>query len=119
MELTHEMLEKAKNTKSAEELMNLAKENDFALAEEEAKAYFKQIHKTGEMSDDELNNVAGGGCYKKDGYLPIGNGCDFYEENPDESGVKGICGTCKYCDKKHGTLGQPLRCIHPSHRRDD
>ena len=45
------------------EMIALAKENGMELTEESAKAYFEQLNpKTGEVSDDELNNVAGGGC---------------------------------------------------------
>ncbi len=61
-----ELLEKAKQANSPEELLALAKENDYDLDEEGAKAYFEQLHKTGELSDDELDNVAGGGCYNGD-----------------------------------------------------
>ena len=63
MELSEELIAKAKGTKTPEELAALAKESSIDLTEEEAKAYFEQLHpKTGELSDDELNNVAGGGC---------------------------------------------------------
>ena len=40
----------------------LAKENGIELTEEEAQAYFAQLNKSGELSDDELDAVAGGGC---------------------------------------------------------
>lgn len=61
--LTHEMIEKAKTAKTAEELMALAKENGVELTDEEATAYFTQLNPTtGELADDELDNVAGGGC---------------------------------------------------------
>ncbi len=56
------LLEKAKQANSPEELLALAKENGYPLDEEGAKAYFEKIHKSGELSDDELDNVAGGGC---------------------------------------------------------
>lgn len=37
------------------------------MTEESAKAYFDLLHpKTGEMSDDELDNVSGGGCRGND-----------------------------------------------------
>ena len=63
MELTKELVAKAKEAKTPEELMALAKENGMELTEESAKAYFEAIHpEAGELSDDELNNVAGGGC---------------------------------------------------------
>ncbi len=60
--ITPELIEKAKQAKTPEELIALAKENGEELTEESAKAYFDQFHKTGELNDDELDNVAGGGC---------------------------------------------------------
>ena len=62
MELSKELLEKAKEAKSAEELLTLAKENGAEITSEEAAAYFAQLNKSGELSDEELDNVAGGGC---------------------------------------------------------
>lgn len=56
------ILEKAKQAKSLEELCKLARENGVALSEREAAEYFKRLHKSGELSDEELDNVAGGGC---------------------------------------------------------
>lgn len=55
-----ELLEKAKAANSPEELLALAKENNYPLDEEDAKAYFEKMHKSGELSDDELDNVSGG-----------------------------------------------------------
>ena len=78
MELSEELIAKAKGTKTPEELAALAKESSIDLTEEEAKAYFEQLHpKTGELSDDELDNVAGGGCHTKGGYFShaLGKGC--------------------------------------------
>lgn len=61
--LTPEMIEKAKEAKSAEELLALAKKNDVEMTEEEAKAYYLQLNPpSGELDDDDLDNVAGGGC---------------------------------------------------------
>lgn len=75
-----ELMAKARGAKSAEELLALAKENDVELTEEGAKAYFEQMNKTGELEDDELDSVAGGGCHKKDGRLvvTIMYGCDYW-----------------------------------------
>lgn len=67
-----ELLEKVKQTKSVEELLALAGENNMEMTEEQAKAYFAQLHPTsGEMADDELENVAGGGCHSGDGRLVV------------------------------------------------
>ena len=60
MEFTKEMIEKAKQVKSAEELLALAKENQVEMTLEEANEKFAQLHSTGELSDDELDNVSGG-----------------------------------------------------------
>ena len=65
MELTKELLAKIKETKTVEELVALAKENEMELTLEEAEKYYAKFHQTGEMSDDELDNVAGGGCDRK------------------------------------------------------
>ena len=67
MEMNRDLIAKAKAAKTVGELMALAKENGTELTEESAKAYFEQLHpKTGELSDEELDNVAGGGCNAKD-----------------------------------------------------
>ena len=61
---------KAKKAKSAEDLIALAKENDMALTEDSAKAYFEKIKQTEEIADEELENVTGGGC-QHDGKLVV------------------------------------------------
>lgn len=64
MELNKELLAKAKNAKTPEELIALAKENGTEMTEESAEAYYNLLHpQNGEVSDDELDNVAGGGCH--------------------------------------------------------
>ena len=69
---TPEMIEKAKAVKNTDELIALAKKNGIELSEEEAKTYFLQLNpKSGELSDDELDNVAGGGCETSDGHTVV------------------------------------------------
>ncbi len=60
--MTNEMMKKAKECKSAEELLYLAKENGIDLTEEEAAAKFAEFRSEGELSDDELDSASGGGC---------------------------------------------------------
>ncbi|MDD7167979.1 MAG: hypothetical protein PUH47_00530 [Clostridium sp.] len=60
MNVSKELLERAKTTKSAEELLEMAKEENIELTAEEAAKAFEELHKTGEISDEELDNVAGG-----------------------------------------------------------
>ena len=61
MELTKELVAKAKEAKTSEELMALAKENGIDMTEESAASLFEQLNsKTSELSDSELDNVSGG-----------------------------------------------------------
>ena len=62
MNISKELIEKAKTAKSAEELLAMAKAEKVELTEEEAAKAFAELNKTGELSDEELENVAGGGC---------------------------------------------------------
>ena len=80
--MNEEMITKAKEAKSVEELIALAKENGIELNEEDAKMYFEQLNaKKGELSDDELSDVSGGGCETKvDGkkYTVVTSGCKCF-----------------------------------------
>ena len=67
MKFTDEMLEKAKTAKSAEELLEMAKAENIEISAEEAAKAFAELNKTGELSDEELDNVAGG-CGKSPRY---------------------------------------------------
>lgn len=88
-----ELIAKAKQANSVEELMALAKENGYPMDEKEAEVYFEKLHKMGELSDDELGNVAGGGCRP--------NRCPFCGGDLDavksHSTFKTLC--CPYCGK--------------------
>ena len=60
--LTPEMIEKAKAAKSAEELLEIAKANGVEMTADEATTYFAQLNpKSGELDEDDLDAVAGGG----------------------------------------------------------
>ena len=75
--LTPEIVEKAKAAKSAEELLEIAKANNVEMTAEEAATYFAQLNpKTGELSDDDLDSVAGGACSNSDTkeVSPVPNG---------------------------------------------
>ena len=61
MELNKELVARAKEAKTPEELMALAKENGIDMTEESAASLFEQLNsKTSELSDSELDNVSGG-----------------------------------------------------------
>lgn len=58
---TTELIEKAKECKSAEELLALAKENNIILTAEEAIKYFEKLNsENNELADDKLDAIAGG-----------------------------------------------------------
>ena len=59
--MNKELLAKAKEMKTPEELMALAKESGIEMTKEKADEYFKQLStSSGEISDEELDNVSGG-----------------------------------------------------------
>ena len=60
MKFSKELIEKAKTAKTAEELLEMAKEESIEMSAEQAAEYFVTIHASGELSDEELDNVAGG-----------------------------------------------------------
>ncbi len=103
MTMNKELIAKAKTAKTPKELLTLAKENGIELTEESAKAYFDLFNpKSGEMSDEELESVAGGGCHAKDGRLIVSawNDCDEWRCKKDGSqchytgGLGSVCNTC-------------------------
>ena len=103
MEFTPELLEKAKQAESAEALKALAKENEYDMSDDEAEAYFAQLHKSGELSDEELGNVSGGGC-RKDGHLVVSMmySCSLWKGRFCDDNVALVCQCCDYCRYEKG-----------------
>lgn len=107
--MSKENIEKAKEAKSVEELLALAKENNYTLTEEEAQNHFNQFHATGELSDDELDQV-GGGCgsdvkYDSRGYMITTDirtdyCCSKFRWLPDRES-RGHPQVCLYCYYHH------------------
>ena len=60
IEFTKEQIAKAAEAKSAEELAELAKEYGIRLSPKQAEQFFAELHREGELDDDELDAVAGG-----------------------------------------------------------
>lgn len=59
--ISPELLQKAQQVQSAEELTALAREHGFEISPENARDYVRLMHNTGELRDEELENVSGGG----------------------------------------------------------
>ena len=62
-ELSGELLQKIQACRTPEELAALAKENDIALTAEQAEAHLAELNGLEvELSDEQLDKIAGGGC---------------------------------------------------------
>ena len=60
MNISKELIEKAIQAKTAEELIEMAKAENIELSAEQAAKALAQLNRNGELSDEELDNVAGG-----------------------------------------------------------
>ena len=63
-ELTKEMIAKAMQCKTVDELMALAKAEGFEITKDEAEAYMTELSDF-ELDDVALKNIAGGECYMR------------------------------------------------------
>ena len=55
-----ELLEKLQAAKSAEELIEIAKANGVEIAPDKAEELFAKLNAQGELSDEDLEKIAGG-----------------------------------------------------------
>ena len=97
--MNEELINKAKQVQSAEELLELAKTENIELTEEQAREYFSRLHPSeGELGDDDLNDVAGGGC---SGYASASLDGHYYKIVNDR---KDSCSkfTCRACGSGRG-----------------
>ena len=103
--MNRELITKAKAAKSVEELLELAKASNVELSEEQAKEYFAKLNPTkGELSDDELDDVSGGGCGEsKTKYCPNCNSeLRMMSEGTGNFSMKFyyLCDSCGYKEKQ-------------------
>ena len=93
--MNKELMEKARQTRSVEELVALAKENGIELSAERAKTLFDTLNSSEELTDEELENAAGGGSY-------------CYYDGKDRMVVTPtyMCSTHFIC--KNSTCGKPV-----------
>ena len=113
--LTPAMIEKAKAAKNAEELLELAKANGMEITADEAKTYFAQLNpKSGELDDNDLDNVAGGA-----------SGCAYKDEVGNMTKVRVINGNkCPRCGSTNGMyiyteIGPYITCTDCSNGWND
>ena len=89
MNISKELLEKAKQAKTAEELLEMAKAENIELSAEQAAQAFVQLNKNGKLSDEELDNVTGG-CGDQSGEKPkfaAGDRVYWYKCGEKEYGI--------------------------------
>ena len=103
--MNQELITKAKAAKSVEELLELAKASNVELSEEQAKEYFAKLNPTkGELSDDDLDDVSGGGCGEsKTKYCPNCNSeLRMISEGTGNFSMKFyyLCDSCGYKEKQ-------------------
>ncbi len=136
---TPELIEKVKAAQSAAELLALAEENKIELTEEQAAECYTRLNsQSGALADEELDNVAGGGCSSGDGRLLVTSAyrCDYWNcvycgvpvashntciskrhtEVLTCSGGKQFscsCANCGHCSYENALL----LCNHPANRR--
>ena len=132
MNLTTELIEKAKAAASAEELLALAEDAGMEMTAKEAASCFAQLNpKMGELDEDDLDVVAGGqnGCGNGNTITFANASCTRWRCSTC-GGAKGQsevfgsvyrdacagCGatdvTCRTCQYISGD-GIVLRCLHP------
>ena len=75
MNISKELFEKAKQAKTAEELLEMAKAENIELSAEQAAKAFAELNKAGELSDEELDNVSGAAAAATSRYLLSDSGC--------------------------------------------
>ncbi len=121
----NEMIMKGKAANTLEELKEMAVKENWNISDEEANAYFDELQKyktpnIGELNDDELDDVSGGGCYKgKRLVVTTMHSCMEWSckcGNPSNMTPAELvnlgrcpkcrrgktCGNCKYCSYEKG-----------------
>lgn len=121
-------LAKAKTAGNAEELLKLAKESGMELTPEQAQLYYAQMNpRSGELADEELDNVSGGGCsnaYTADGVRLVlsSSSCAYFQCKCCQGAVcncnsKRICLFCSYFENLIGYGMKFSLCKNPMNYR--
>ena len=92
------LIEKAKTAKSAEELLEIAKESGVEMTADEAATYFAQLTpKSGELDDNDLDGIAGGangGCNNSEDRQCLNCGATLKSMVGTDDTMKFECSTC-------------------------
>lgn len=113
MNISKELLEKAKGAESAEELLELAKAAGIDMTADEAEKAFAELHKAGELADEELDSVSGGGCDNPNGSTSsdtpkykVGDKVSYFNQTRGVGGLPSVkkidAEILEVLDKKYG-----------------
>ncbi len=113
---------KAKEAESVDALMKAAEEENIALERDEAERIYNEFHTSGELTDDEINAVTGGGCssakepsfsgtwatgYELSSSCPVCRSNCWAETGFIGSGPRNYCCNVCYTRKRWGLASAP------------
>ena len=122
MNFTNEQLTKAKQAKTAEELLEMAKASGIEMTADEAAKYFAELNKQGELTENELAAVAGGDKgdpepveYNYESF--VGYGVSFNTIPPCPNGLGLTC--CDECEGFVYNSYNSYYCCNGHHKRKE
>lgn len=119
MNLTPELISKAKTAKSVEELIKIAEGEGVKLDEKDAASFFTKLNQPGgELSDEELDAVAGG-CGSDEPSYPVHDwedNCEHQQNLGWDPFWNGTCCLCIYSGDDNDAC-ETIRCHYPTQVR--
>ena len=109
--ISKELIAKAKKCTTKEEILELAKAENVEVSDDEIDALLASTDKNKELSDEELENVAGGTCYSKCTYADLGITPD-YPQRPEYHPVITTAGNMCSSHNKRGFWEDCTTCSH-------
>jgi hypothetical protein len=101
-------IEQIKAAKSVQEIAETARKENITLSDGQAEALYKQYHtKEGELSDQELNNVAGGTCSSAETLRKEGKYMEISEDY--------VCYAFEWAYGIYSKEGQKMCCFNCHH----
>lgn len=125
--ISKEVIEKAKNCTTKEELQELAKSENIELSDADINSFLASSDTNKELSDEELENVNGGCTTYGDGWDNISrpivtrdNSCGLYKKAENyTAGSAAICVSCKYYSYNHPTKPKRITLVSAWCTNDD
>lgn len=96
--MNEELLKKAKEAKTVEELKTLANQNNFDMDDDKAEKYFAHLHSNETLSDNELEDISGGCSGGRDYHFVTCPKCHTFQKVHGREGCSWWCSNCGYHD---------------------